>query len=169
MHNCICTTYSYIHYDFFMFLLLAMFVKVHDKKFNMTCIQRSSLTSENSTIQWNPVRLLEEGIHQSFAILLSTYNNDNSLQKILQECSLKCCVACILVNPDEKSELLTTSVDLLKHTIPIYVVKKADGRRIQELCQSEKNVYVKTEESSELRKQSSSRFSREFEFYFEFC
>jgi len=153
----------YIHYDLFTFLLLAMFVKVRDKTFNMTCIQRSSLTTENSTIQWNPVRLLEDGIHQSFVILISTYNNDDSLQKILQECSSKCCVACILVNPDEKSELLTTSIDLLKHTIPIYVVKKADGKHIQELCLSEKNVYVETEESSELRKQPSSRFSREFE------
>ena len=128
-----------------MFLSLVMFVKSRAKTFNITCIQSSSLTSENSISQWNPVCLLEQGIHKGFAVLISTYDND---EEILQECSYRSCAACIIVNPDEKSELLTTTIDLTQYNIPIYVVKKTDGRRIHELCHSESNVYVKTEESS---------------------
>ena len=146
-----------------MFLLLVMFVKAREKTFNITCIQSSSLTSETSTIQWNPVCLLERGAYESFAVLISTYDNDDCLQEILQKCSSQSCVACIIVNPDEKSELLTTTIDLMQYNIPIYVVKKTDGRRIHELCLSERNVFVKTEDSSDLQKQHNSRFSSEFE------
>ena len=140
-----------------------MFVKAREKTFNITCIQSSSLASENSIIQWNPVRLLEHGAYESFAVLISTYDNDDCLQEILQKCSSQSCVACIIVNPDEKSELLTTTIDLTQYNIPIYVVKKTDGRRIHDLCLSERNVYVKTEESSELQKQHNSLFCSEFE------
>ena len=146
-----------------MFLLLVMLVKAREKKFNITCIQSSSLASENSIIQWNPVRLLDHGAYEGFAVLISTYDNDDCLQKILQKCSSQSCVACIVVNPDEKSELLTTTIDLMQYNIPIYVVKKTDGRRIHELCLSERNVFVKTEEFSEPQKQHNSRFSSEFE------
>ena len=146
-----------------MFLLLVMFVKAREKTFNITCIQCSSLTSENSIIQWNPVCLLDHGAYETFAVLISTYDNDDCLKEILQKCSSQPCVACIIVNPDEKSELLTTTIDLTQYNIPIYVVKKTDGRRIHELCLSERNVYVKTEESSELQKQHNSLFSSEFE------
>ena len=146
-----------------MFLPLAMFVNAREKIFNFTCIQSSSLTSENSIIQWNPVCLLERGAYKSFAVLISTYDNGDCLQEILQKCSSQSCVACIIVNPDEKSELLTTTIDLMQYNIPIYVVKKTDGRRIHELCLSEHNVYVKTEEFLELHKQPNSRLSSEFE------
>ena len=140
-----------------------MFVKAQEKTFNITCIQSSSLTSENSIIQWSPVCLLERAAYESFAVLISTFDNDDHLQEILQKCSSQSCAACIIVNPDEKSELLTTTIDLMQYNVPIYVVKKTDGRRIHELCLSERNVFVKTEESSELQKQPNSLFSSEFE------
>ena len=146
-----------------MFLPLVMFVKAQEKTFNITCILSSSLASENSIIQWNPVCLLERGAYGNFAVLISTYDNDDCLQEILQKCSSQSCVACIIVNPDEKSELLTTTIDLTQYSIPIYVVKKTDGRRIHELCLSELNVFVKTEEFSELQMQHNSRLSSEFE------
>ena len=140
-----------------------MFVKAREKTFNINCIQSSSLTSENSIIQWNLVCVLERGAYESFAVLISTFDNDDHLQEILEKCSSLSCVACLIVNPDEKSELLTTTIDLTQYNIPIYVVKKTDGRRIHELCLSGRNVYVKTEESSELQKQHISCFSSEFE------
>ena len=146
-----------------MFLSLVMFVKAREKTFNITCILSSSLASENSIIQWNPVCLLERGAYECFAVLISTYNNDDCLQEILQKCSSQSCAACIIINPDEKSELLTTTIDLMQYNIPIYVVKKTDGRRIHELCLSERNVYVKTEDSSELQKQHNSFLPSEFE------
>ena len=146
-----------------MFLSLVMFVKAREKTFNITCILSSSLTSESSTIQLNPVCRLECGVYERFAVLISTYDNDDCLQEILQKCSSQSCVACIIVNPDEKSELLTTTIDLMQYNIPIYVVKKTDGRRIHELCLSEHNVFVKTEEFSELQKQHNSIFCSEFE------
>ena len=143
-----------------MFLSLVMFVKAREKTFNITCILSSSLASENSMIHWNPVCLLEQGIHKGYAVLISTYDNE---KEILEACSYRSCVACIIVNPDEKSELLTTTIDLTQYSIPIYVVKKTDGRRIHELCLSERNVFVKTEEFSELQMQHDSRLSSEFE------
>ena len=146
-----------------MFLLLVMYVKAREKIFNITCIQSSSLTSENSVIQWNPVCLLDRGAYGSFAVLISIYDNDDCLQEILQKCSFQSCAACIIVNPDEKSELLTTTIELMQYNIPIYVVKKTDGKRIYDLCLSERNVYVKTEEFSELQIQHNSRLSSEFE------
>ena len=154
-----------VYYIFFMFLLLVMFVKAREKTFNIPCILSSSLTSEDSIIQWNPVCLLDRGAYEHFTVLISTYmyDNDDCLQKILQKCSSQSCVACIIVNPDEKSELLTTTIDLMQYNIPIYVVKKTDGRRIHELWLSEHNVFVKTEEFSEHQKQHNSRFSSEFE------
>ena len=139
-----------------------MLVKTQDKTFNITCFQISSLTSENSIIHWNPVCLIEQGIHKGFAVLVSTYDNDNSLRDLLNECTTRCCVACIIVNPDEKFELLVTNVDLTQYNIPIYVIKKADGKRIQDICHSERDVHVRTEQSSELQK-SSSLFSSEFD------
>ena len=147
----------------FMFLSLVMFVKARDKSFNITCIQSSSLASESSTIQFNPVCLLDRGAYKSFAVLIYTYDNDDCLQEILQKCSSQSCAACIIVNPDEKSELLTTTIDLMQYNIPIYVVKKTDGRRIHELCLSEHNVYVKTKEFSEHQKEHNSRFYSEFQ------
>ena len=96
-------------------------------------------------------------------MLIYTYDNDDCLQEILEKCSSQSCVACIIVNPDETSELLTTTINLMQYSIPIYVVKKTDGRRIHELCLSERNVFVKTEDSSELQKQHNSRSSCEFE------
>ena len=66
-----------------MFLLLVMYVKAREKTFNITCIQSSLLASENSVIQWNPVCLLERAAYGSFAVLISTYDNDDCLQEIL--------------------------------------------------------------------------------------